>query len=262
MSLTKAINNHLQRLFQNTRSDPEMTVDSSSEEQNSSQTNHRGVKRPTRSFPEFFVHLKSLGFDPKVCIDVGAATGTLSIYEAFPKSTHYAFEPLPDFQEALNKNLSAYAHVVKSCALSDEVGVRTLLKHADLFGSSLMHLREESDERLVEVETSTLDAEMAEVDLSGHVLLKTDCQGSDLMVLKGGLKTLESCDAVIVEASMFRFWGAHQPDFYEIVEFMKAKGFVLYDLLDGLYRPLDAALGQVDLAFVKDLGEFRRRHYW
>lgn len=240
-------------------SDP---VDEVAQPEANTQSESTSLKRPTRSFEDFFAHLKDLGFDPSVCIDVGAATGTLSIYEAFPNSTHYAFEPLPEFQEGLKETLSSYAHVAKDCALSDATGASTLLKHPDLFGSSIMHQHEDSDERLVRIKTSTLDIEMSGVDLTGSVLLKTDCQGSDLLALKGGIETLAQCEVVIVEASLFRFWGAHQPDFYDIVAFMKSQGFSLYDLLDGLYRPLDSALGQIDLAFVKDDGNFRSRHYW
>jgi len=219
--------------------------------------------RPTRSFEAFFEHLQSLGVRPDICIDVGAATGTPSIYQAFPAAKHIAFEPLPDFQSALREALAPYDAIAKNCALSDHAGERTLLRHNDLFGSSIMHSREDNDDRVVTVKTSTLDIEMSDVDLANNtVLLKTDCQGSDLMVLKGGAETLKHCDIVLVEASLFRFWGPHQPDFYDIVEFMHASGFALYDLLDGLYRPLDSALGQLDLAFVKHRGPLREKHYW
>nr|WP_197501622.1 FkbM family methyltransferase [Hyphomonas sp. Mor2] len=219
--------------------------------------------RPTRSFEDFFAHLKQLGVVPEICIDVGAANGTVSIYQAFPKAKHFVFEPLPDFQDALRETLKPYDAKITDCALTNEPGESTLLRHADLFGSSIMHNREVDDERVVGIRTSTLDIELAEVDLADKMtLLKTDCQGSDLLVLSGGEETLKHCDIVLVEASLFRFWGEHQADFYDIMEFMNAAGFALYDILDGLYRPLDSALGQLDLAFVKKQGPLRRAHYW
>ena len=221
------------------------------------------VERPTRNFPAFFEHLKKMDVVPEICIDVGAATGTESIYEAFPKAKHVVFEPLPDFQEALQRAVAPYDAIAKDCALSDEAGESTLLRHSDLYGSSIMHHRDDDDERVVAVCTSTLDIELAEFDLANKTtLLKTDCQGSDLLVLKGGLETLKHCDIVLVEASMFRFWGEHQADFYDILEFMNAADFALYDILDGLYRPLDSALGQLDLAFAKKHGPLRQVHYW
>lgn len=232
------------------------------EGQQPTEPRNQSVERVTRDFADFFAHLKRHGFAPDVCIDVGAATGTQAIYEAFPNSKQVAFEPLPDFQAELKESLASYDHIIRECALTDEVGEGLLLRHTDLFGSSIMHGRDAGDDRVVNVRTSTLDVEMSDITLAGSVLLKTDCQGADLGVLQGGRDTLKTCDVVIVEASLFRFWGPHQPDFFDIVSFMKSEGFALYDILDGLFRPLDSALGQIDLAFVKEHGEFRAKHYW
>ena len=46
----------------------------------------------------------------------------------------------------------------------------------------------------------------------------------------------------------------------EVINYMKNNGFVTYDILQGFYRPLDNALGQVDIVFVKDEGRFRKDH--
>jgi hypothetical protein len=43
---------------------------------------------------------------------------------------------------------------------------------------------------------------------------------------------------------------------------MKASGFVPHDIYDGLCRPIDGALGQIDVAFVKVNGPFRQVHSW
>ncbi|MEO0452459.1 MAG: FkbM family methyltransferase [Pseudomonadota bacterium] len=262
MSLKHVFNGKFRGLFERGISTKKraLGLNGSSTELTIPTENH--LERPTRSFEDFFEHLKRLGFAPSVCIDVGAATGTHSIYQAFPKAMHIAFEPLPDFQQALKETLGPYQHSIRNCALAADEGQATLLRHSDLYGSSIMHSRADSDEKVLEIRKSTLDIELSESDLNGPALLKTDCQGSDLLVLKGGKSTLAYCDVVIVESSLFRFWGAHQPDFYDIVSFMHDQGFALYDLLDGLYRPRDSALGQIDLAFVKEQSDFRKDHYW
>lgn len=220
-------------------------------------------KKITRTFSEFFTHVKRIGFSPTVCMDVGAAEGTASIYLAFPEALHFAFEPLPELESRLRSALAPYPHNIRMCALMErEKESQSIMRQHDLYGSSMMHSLKEDSEKLQRVRVSTLDKEMEGVDLSGHVLLKTDCQGADLLALKGGVETLKQCDVVIVEASLFRFWGQHQPDFYDIVHFMKQNEFVLYDLLDGLLRPADAALGQIDLVFVKEDGFFRQKKFW
>ena len=50
------------------------------------------------------------------------------------------------------------------------------------------------------------------------------------------------------------------PQFYEVVTWMKGRDFVAYDIILGWNRPLDNALGQIDIIFVKDQGMFRRDH--
>ena len=209
------------------------------------------------------MHLKSVNdFSPECCIDVGAAKGTKTIYEAFPDALHIVFEPLPDFHEALAESMAPYRHEIHHCGLMDAPGDRTLLRHPDRYGSSLMHKRMAGSKNLVDVSVCTLDDVIGERKFPGGLLLKTDCQGSDLLVLKGGEKTLMQADVVIVEASLFRFWGAHHPDLFEIMQFMKEREFVLYDLLDGLFRPSDGALGQLDLVFVREDGPFRQSMKW
>ena len=218
---------------------------------------------PTRSFRTFFDHLKNdKNYSPATCIDVGAASGTLDIYDAFPKAHHIVFEPLPDFHQALKRSLTPYSHEIHHCALMEEPGEKVLLRHADKYGSSMMHKLTGQSSNLVPVQVDTLDNVIGERDFSGGLLIKTDCQGADLFVIKGGLETLKKADVVIIEASMFRFWGAHHPDFYDIIHYMKERSFVLYDVLDGLFRPLDNALGQLDLVFVKEDGRFREDHVW
>ncbi len=219
-------------------------------------------EKPTRNFAAFFQHLKTLGFAPDYCIDVGAAGGTKIIYSSFPDAFHFVFEPLPDFREELEKTLKPYNHEIHFCALMKYPGEKSLLRHPDRYGSSLMHKSKKNLENQVSVRVDTLDNIVGKDRVSGDVLLKTDCQGADLFVLKGGVETLKKASVVIVEASLFRFWGEHHPDFMEIVRFMNNRGFALYDILDGLYRPCDNALGQVDLAFVRDDGPFRKVHHW
>ena len=221
------------------------------------------TERPTRDFPSFFHHLKErLFFTPDICIDVGAANGTLPIYTAFPDAHHIVFEPLPDFHAALEKTMKPYSHEIHTCALMQKPGEKKLLRHADRFGSSLMHRRKDDSKDLVTVPVDTLDNVIGDRELKGRLLIKLDCQGSDLLVLKGGPKTLRKAGVVIIEASLFKFWGKHQPDILNIMQFMDKHGFALYDILDGLYRPYDDALGQLDLVFVKKNGRFRKSHRW
>ena len=219
--------------------------------------------RPTRTFPEYFFCLKNRhGFSPAVCIDVGAGYGTLSIYKAFPNALHVAVEPLKELIPRLKQALSPYEHIVVEGVLGETNGTLTLLKSDNLLSSTTIHKTPAIGRPVEEVKSFTLDTIMKDVRREGAILLKTDCQGGDLNVIKGGLETLKRCDVVIIETSLFRFWGDHQPDFMDVLRFLKTQGFVPHDFLDGLFRPFDRALGQIDIAFVKEDGPFRKYRHW
>lgn len=221
-----------------------------------------GNKRPTRTFQEFFSHINGLGFNPGTVIDVGVARGTPALYEAFPDAYLILVEPVKEFVPHLEAILQKRKGEFHNCALMAEPGTSTILKTKELHGSSMMHrVADSGDARLQEVEVRTLD-DVVGGDRATPYLLKTDCQGGDYEVVKGGERTLVHCEVVILEVSFFKFWGDHHPDPLDIIQYMSDHGFVLYDFLDGLFRPNDNALGQIDMVFVKRDGLFRKSHKW
>lgn len=216
-----------------------------------------------RDFEKFFQHIKSLGYSPDICIDVGAGYGTGSIYSAFPEAHHIVFEPIKTNLDKLNKRLAKLSHEIHICALMHEPGEMTLtLSGVDNLGSSLMNRNNKSDGETVSVPVYCLDKFIESIPSGSKVLLKTDCQGADLNVLKGASNVLKTTDVVIVEASLFPFWGEHHPTLHELSSYMKEQGFEIYDLLEHEYRPLDNALGQVDVVFTKNDGIFRESKAW
>lgn len=45
-----------------------------------------------------------------------------------------------------------------------------------------------------------------------------------------------------------------------MISYMKQRNYVAYDIILGWNRPLDNALGQIDIVFVKENGFFRANH--
>lgn len=220
------------------------------------------MDRPTRTFDQFFAHLEQFEASPGTVIDVGAARGTAALHDAYPDAYFVLVEPLEEFQGPLREILTRYDGELHHCALMEKAGERSILRTDVPYASSLMHTREEGFEKLQAVNVSTLDLLIGGRPLPEPYLLKIDCQGADFTVVQGGVETLKKCDVVIMEISLFQFWGAHHPKPLEILRFMDANGFAIYDLLDGLYRPLDNALGQLDFVFVKKDSVFRRQQHW
>ena len=106
-----------------------------------------------------------------------------------------------------------------------------------------------------------IDDVCEEKGLMAPYLIKVDVQGGELEVLSGASRSLSDAEVVILEVSLFEFV-EDGPELHDVVTFMKAKGFVAYDMFGGHTRPLDGALAQVDIVFVKERGVFRTSHVY
>lgn len=202
--------------------------------------------------------LPELGLDPRTVIDVGAAYGDWSELAArvFPRARMLLVEPLSEFAPFLEEQQRRQpGTTVVAAAAGRTSGTASLHVHADLVGSSL---REEAGltetDRVVRV--VTIDELVAEHDAEGPFVLKLDVQGAELDVLVGAASTLAQTELVQLETLLFAFYeGA--PQLGDVVTFMRDFGFVVYDIVDLGYRPLDGALAQVDLLFVPEASALR-----
>jgi len=215
------------------------------------------------SMDETLEHISSLGFYPKVIVDIGAADGTYPLINAFPKSEFIWVEPLLEFEEALKK----LTHKLKGqyiIAGAGKIAGKTVINvHPDLYGSSLYEESDgkEADGEPREVKVIRLDDLIDKYRLSSDILLKVDVQGAELDVLDGAQKMLQFCEVVILEVSFFKFL-KDAPEFFDVINYMNNRNFVVYDVFDGHNRPIDGALAQRDILFVKENGRFRQTHSW
>lgn len=214
------------------------------------------------SVSESYAFLASLGFRPATVIDVGVADGTLELYRAFPDSRLLLIEPLEEFEPELKSILSSHRGLYVLAAAGVESRDIVINVHPDhLHGSSTyketMGAQADGYERIIRM--VTVDDMVAKEGLAGPFLLKVDVQGAELDVLKGAQATLAETEVVALEVSMFELMtGA--PQFHDVVACMKKYGFVAFEVVPALNRPLDNALAQVDMIFVKEHGQFRRNH--
>jgi FkbM family methyltransferase len=198
---------------------------------------------------------------------VGAAFGifTRECHKIFPDAHYLLIEPIEEYLPVLSKVVDSLSHATNVTAVVAAEDGRTFLTvHHDLVGSSLYREVEEGtdvDGVRREVRAITLDRLVGERSAHPPFLIKIDVQGAEIDVLAGGQKTLAGTEYVLLEVSLFHFF--HQgPTFCDVVAYMKSKGFVPYDVYGLQYRPLDGALSQIDIAFVKERGQFRTSHYY
>ena len=211
---------------------------------------------------ESYSQLRKLGFQPNTVIDIGVASGTPELYRSFPDSYFLLIEPLKEFEPNLNSILKQYRGSYVLAAAGTNPGQVTFNVHDhQLVGSSLYKetMGSEADGHQIQGSMIKIDEVVENKKLKGPFLIKVDVQGAELDALSGAQKTLLKSEAVVLEVSLFEFLeGA--PQFYDVVAYMKDRDFVAYDIILGWNRPLDNALGQMDILFVKDKGMFRKDH--
>lgn len=224
---------------------------------------HRRSRRRMRlSMAETLAHISGMEFRPTTVIDVGVGYGSFDLYEAFSDSTFLLIEPLVEFRPVLDDIQRQYRAQYVLAAAGRKQGTTVIFVHPYLEGSSL--LRERADTGGIvtrEVPMVTVDDVCDEHGLKGPYLIKVDVQGGELEVMSGAKRKLAETEVVILEVSLFQFV-ERGPELHDVVAFMKDLGFVTYDIFGGHTRPLDGALGQVDMAFVKERGRFRRSHVY
>jgi len=209
---------------------------------------------------------RNVGLLPATVIDVGAAYGSFALecHIIFPDARYILIEPLGEYRaylESVTEKIPNSEYVL--AAATAESGEIVINVHPDLVGSSLYREDEDSDVNGVPrtVQAIELDSLLGAGRIKPPFLLKIDVQGVELDVLSGSEKILRGTEYLILEVSFFKFFEGG-PRFHEVVSFMNSKGFVAYDIYGLAYRPLDKALSQVDISFVKKAGLFQEHHYY
>ncbi|MDX2478964.1 MAG: FkbM family methyltransferase [Desulfuromusa sp.] len=209
-----------------------------------------------------YSHMHKLGLRPKTVTDVGVAQGTSELYINFPDAYYLLIEPLVRFEPDLKKNLRKYKGSYVLAAAGKCSGQVTFNVHdSHLEGSSLYKesMGESADGHEITVSVLPIDTIVRDKKLSAPFFIKVDVQGAELDVLDGCKSILKDTEAIALEVSMFQFM-RNSPQFHEVIFYMKQRGFVTFDIIPGWNRPLDDALGQVDIIFVKENGKFRQTH--
>jgi FkbM family methyltransferase len=143
-----------------------------------------------------------------VAFDIGANIGLHSILLSHligPQGRLHAFEPNPELVPALGRTLrdlgNATLHTV---ALSDKDDESTLFVPPDDSMASLKDwtvgtvLREDGEPHTVRCQQRRMDDLVNDGTLPQPDFIKCDVEGAELLVFKGGQKTLERVDAPIV----------------------------------------------------------------
>ena len=196
--------------------------------------------------------MKRRGFHPQVAIDIGAYTGewTLSLRQLFPATRVLMIEPQAARRERLLSLAHVHGGVEFAPVLLGSATARDVTFYQAETGSSVLRDPGNGAVQPVAMEMITLDALTRGTLFARPDFLKLDVQGYELEVLKGAECVLESVEAVMMEVNLIAVYeGAPLAD--EVVAFMAARGFRVYDVCTFFRRPYDHALWQMDMVFVR-----------
>ena len=225
--------------------------------------------RPVGEIDMLLEDLKQRGLKCKSILDVGANLTEWSrmAKEIFPETAFYLIEPQLEMKSRLDKFVQDFPDSKYFLAGAGEnPGLFTLTIWDDLAGSSFLPPKDESKQRQGkqrDIEIITIDALIEANKIKIPELIKMDIQGFELTALKGAKKTFGQTEVYILETSLFSFSDVPgMPVFSDVVSFMLERNYVVYDFPGFTRRPLDGALGQCDVCFVKRDGFLRKSNDW
>lgn len=124
--------------------------------------------------------------EPKIIFDLGGNVGLAAIYFKllYPNAIIYSFEPDPSAFNKLNKNTKQFDNIhCFNLAISDKIGKLKFYVYPNNSMSSSLIYRV-IGQKVIEVESLTLDEFMRQENISKIDLIKFDVEGAEMRIFK------------------------------------------------------------------------------
>ena len=202
--------------------------------------------------------LENKGYYPDTILDIGAHHGnwTNSMKNIYNNSKYYLFEGI-DYTE-LNQFDNDENVKVFNVILNDkieEINWYQMKNTGDSMFREKTHFFKNCD--IIKRTTTVLDTLIIENNIlqeSKNILIKIDCLGGEIPILKGCGSILEKTDFIILELPLFGQYNEGVPTFLEHISFMDKIGFNVYDIIDNHY--CNGFNMQIDMLFINKNHKF------
>ena len=196
--------------------------------------------------------LKNKGYFPDTILDIGAYHGswTDNMLRIYNNSNYYLFEAI-DYPELkrfeYNNNINTFNILLNDKI--EEVNWYQMKNSGDsIFREKTHHFKNCEIIKRQTIDLNTFFSSNKLLENAKNILIKIDCQGAEIPILKGATDLLERIDFIILEIPLFGKYNEGVPNFLEHISFMDKIGFVTYDIIDNHY--INDFNVQVDVLFI------------
>ncbi len=199
---------------------------------------------------ERVLQLKNKGYTPDLILDIGAEKGrwTKEMMRIYPSANYILFEAI-NYEEL---NLFRMDNIpVFNTLLFDKETEANWYEMRNT-GDSIFKEKGYNFQDCIPIKrkTTTLNTVLKDIDLKSKtsVLIKIDCQGAEIPILKGAGDILKKTDFIILEIPFFGQFNEGVPNFLEHIQYMDSIGFIPFDIADIHY--IQQFNRQVDIIFI------------
>lgn len=193
-------------------------------------------------------NLKLFGFNPNKILDLGAYHGLWSYecYRIFPRAEYMLIEPI-NYQE-LTLICDKIHNFKYENLLVYETETEVDWYEMKNTGDSIFKERTSHFSNCIPIKkkTVTLDSIFPNEQ---YDLIKIDCQGAEISILKGGQNLIKNTEFIILEMPFCGQYNTNVLSFSEHINFMEANNFVVFDILDQHVYD-NKLLFQIDIIFI------------
>jgi len=204
-------------------------------------------------------NLEKKGYIPDIIFDIGAHNGnwTLECLKIYPNSRYVLVEPIEYSELNILKRLNNIR--VFNVILNEnniEVDWYELKNTGDsIFKEKSKHFTDCIGLKRQSITLNTLlEKKKGITENCNKILIKIDCQGAEMPILKGASDIYDKINFIILELPLFGKHNENVPNFLEHIKFMDSIGFVPYDIIDNHY--INEFNMQVDMLFINKKHKF------
>jgi FkbM family methyltransferase len=205
--------------------------------------------------------LKEKGYSPDTILDIGAHHGhwTYAMKQIYSNSKYYLFEPI-DYIELNQYNHDNMVKVYNALLFDkiEEVDWYEMKNTGDsIFRENTRHFVNCNTYKRMTIDLDTHILQNNILEDAKNILIKIDCQGAEIPILKGSTSILNRTDFIILEMPLFGQYNKGVPTFLQHIQFMDSIGFCSYDIIDNHY--INGFNMQVDMLFINKNHEFNNK---